>query len=63
VTTVSNWETPDNIHNTIAFCQEHLSKEHNKGYLLAPWRPTVEETRERHMGAIEHFGKAIAPLR
>jgi hypothetical protein len=63
IPTVSNWETPDNIHNTIAFCQEHLSKDHLKGYFLTPWRPTLEETREKHVDAIEHFATAIAKLK
>jgi hypothetical protein len=58
--TVSNWETPENIYGTIRFCREHLSKEHLKGYILTPWRPTLEETRDRHMDAIEHFALAIA---
>ena len=60
VPTVSNWETPENIYGTIRFCREHLSKEHLKGFLLTPWRPTLEETRDRHMDAIEHFALAIA---
>lgn len=53
--TVSNWETPDNIINTIKFCKEHVSKERLKGFLLTPWKPTLEEVRERHIDAIEHF--------
>ena len=60
VPTVSNWETPENIYGTIRFCREHLSKEHLKGFFLTPWRPTLEETRDRHMDAIEHFALAIA---
>jgi hypothetical protein len=60
VPTVSNWETPENIYGTIRWCREHCSKEHLKGYLLTPWRPTLEQTRDRHMDAIEHFALAIA---
>lgn len=63
IPTVSNWETPANIPNTIKFCQEHCSKERVLGYILTPWRPTVEETRDRHMDAIEHFALAIGELR
>jgi hypothetical protein len=59
VPTVSNWETPENIYGTIRFCREHLSKERLKGFFLTPWRPTLEETRDRHMDAIEHFALAI----
>lgn len=58
--TVSNWETPENIYGTIRFCREHLSKERLKGFILTPWRPTLEETRDKHMDAIEHFALAIA---
>jgi hypothetical protein len=60
---VSNWETPDNIYQTIRWCKEKLSKDRLKGFFLTPWRPTVEETRDRHMDAIEHFALAIGELR
>lgn len=60
--TVSNWETPENIHGTMRFCRQHLSKERLKGFLLTPWKPTLEEVRERHMEAIEHFGRAMAEM-
>jgi hypothetical protein len=63
IPTVSNWETPDNISGTIRFCREHLSEERLKGFLLTPWRPTLEEVRDRHMDAIEHFAIAIAGLK
>jgi hypothetical protein len=63
IPTVSNWETPANIPNTIKFCQEHCSKERLKGYILTPWRPTLEETRDRHMDAIEHFAMAVEEIK
>ena len=59
VPTVSNWETPDNISGTIEFCRKHLSPERLKGFLLTTWRPTLEETRARHIDGIEHFALAI----
>jgi hypothetical protein len=59
---VSNWETPDNIYNTINWCREHCSPERIKGYFLTPWKPTLEVARDRHMDAISHFGKAIGDL-
>ena len=58
--TLSNWHTPDNISRTVEFCRKHVAPERLKGFLLAPWRPTLFETRDRHMNAIEHFGQAIA---
>jgi hypothetical protein len=63
IPTVSNWETPANISGTIRFCREHVSKERLKGYLLTPWRPTLDECRDRHMDAIEHFALAITELK
>ena len=59
IPTVSNWETPDNIHGTMRFCREHLSKDRLKGFLLTAWKPTLQEVRDRHMDAIEHFAIAI----
>ena len=63
IPTVSNWETPANISGTIKFCNQHVSKERLKGYLLTPWRPTLQEVRERHMDAIEHFVLAVGEMR
>jgi hypothetical protein len=63
IPTVSNWETPANISGTMKFCWEHCSHERLKGFLLTPWRPTLEETRERHMDAIEHFAMSMDELK
>ena len=41
----------------------HIKPDRLKGFLLAPWRPTLPETREKHMDAIGHFGKAIAAIK
>ena len=57
--TVSNWETTDNIYNTIKFCKENVSAERLKGFFLTPWKITLPVAREKHLEAIEHFGKAI----
>lgn len=59
---VSNWETPDNIYNTISFCQDKLSPQRLKGYFLTPWKPTLEAARPRHTDAIAHFARAISTL-
>jgi hypothetical protein len=59
VPTLSNWTTPANIAGTIDYCRNHIKPDRLKGFLLAPWRPTLPETRAKHMDAIEHFGKAI----
>jgi hypothetical protein len=63
VPTLSNWTTPANIAGTIEYCRKHIKPERLKGFLLAPWRPTLPETRARHMDAIEHLAKAIAEMK
>ena len=62
IPTLSNWTTTKNIPGTVEFALKHIKPDRLKGFLLAPWRPTLPETRQRHMEAIEHFGKAIAML-
>ncbi|MGI8908813.1 MAG: Tat pathway signal protein [Candidatus Sumerlaeaceae bacterium] len=59
VPTLSNWETPDNISATIQWCEQHCSPDRIKGYLLTPWKPTLESARDRHMDALDHFATAI----
>lgn len=63
VPTLSNWTTPANISRTVEFCTKHIAAERLKGFLLAPWRPTLPEVRDVHLAAITEFGKAIAPLK
>jgi hypothetical protein len=58
--TLSNWETPANIWGTMDYCRQHIKPERLKGFFLAPWRPTLPETREVHLAAISHFADAIA---
>ena len=59
IPTLSNWTTPTNIAGTIDYCRKHIKPDRLTGFLLAPWRPTLPETRAKHMEAIEHFAKAI----
>ncbi|MEA2736337.1 MAG: hypothetical protein QOE14_2788 [Humisphaera sp.] len=59
VPTLSNWTTPDNIAGTVEYCRKHIKPERLKGFLLAPWRPTLPDTRAKHMQAIDEFGKEI----
>jgi hypothetical protein len=59
VPTVSNWYDAKNIAGGVAFSRRHLAAERLKGFLLAPWRPTLPETRPRHFEALEHFAAAI----
>ena len=60
--TVSNWYDVKNIPLGIEFCRKHISPERLKGFLLAPWRPTLPETRQRHMEAIEAFSRALESI-
>ncbi len=63
VPTLSNWDTPANIGGTFDYCVKHIPPERLKGFLLAPWRPTLPETRQRHMEAIDEMAKSIAKLK
>jgi hypothetical protein len=63
VPTLSNWTTPANIHGTFEFCKKNVPPQRLKGFLLAPWRPTLPETRERHMEAIEDMGQEISKIK
>jgi len=58
IPTMSNWEDPENVYNTVRFCKANIGADRLKGFLHAPWRPTLEEVRHRHMAALEEVGKA-----
>ena len=58
VPTFSNWEDQENVYSTVRFCKANISPERLKGFLHAPWRPTLEEVRPRHMAALEEITKA-----
>ena len=60
IPTLSNWTNAINIGDTVTFSQQRLAPERLKGFLLAPWRPTLEECRPVHMAAIEQLAKAKA---
>lgn len=59
VPTLSNWTAPENIGGTVRFARENIAPERLKGFLLAPWRPTLEPCRERHEEAIARLAQAI----
>jgi hypothetical protein len=58
VPTFSNWEDPENVYSTVRFCKANIAPQHLKGFLHAPWRPTLEEVRHRHMAALDEIAKA-----
>ena len=60
IPTLSNWESAENIAGTVRFCRDNIAPERLLGFLLAPWRPTLEECRARHLDAIGHLAQVIA---
>ncbi len=58
VPTFSNWEDPENVYNTVRFCKANVAPERLRGFLHAPWRPTLEEVRPRHMAALDEIATA-----
>ncbi|HEX8520846.1 MAG TPA: hypothetical protein VF669_01235 [Tepidisphaeraceae bacterium] len=58
IPTFSNWEDAENVYNTVRFCKTHIAHEKLKGFFHAPWRPTLEEVRHRHLAALEEVNKA-----
>ncbi len=58
VPTFSNWEDAENVYSTVRYCKDVIAPERLKGFLHAPWRPTLEEVRARHMSALEEIAKA-----
>ena len=62
VPTASNWMTPESIGRTVEFCQQHIASERLLGFLQTVWKPTIGETRELHMQALDLAGAALADL-
>src|SRR5688572_8738037 len=60
VPTLSNWSNNVNIAGTVEYCRRHVKPERLKGFLLAPWHPTLAEKRDVHLAAIDQFARAIA---
>ncbi len=53
-----HFENPKSIANTVAFAEEHISRQHLKGFLQTWWKPTIEENRERILKGITLLGEA-----
>lgn len=43
----SNWDNDANFKGTVTFCRKHLTPEHLKGFLIAPWFFTLPEWQEK----------------
>ena len=62
VPTASTWTTSESIARTVEFCQTHIQPERLLGFLQTVWKPTIEETCEIHMRALDLAGAALASL-
>ena len=60
VPTGSNWSCPENFERTVAYCADHISAARLKGFLQAPWKPTLESARDDHFAAVEQVARARA---
>jgi hypothetical protein len=49
----STWNHRENYALTVEYCRKHLSPERLLGFMMAPWRATVEARRPIHLDAIE----------
>lgn len=59
VPTGSNWDSDVNFKGTVSFCQQNLSKERLKGFLMAPWFFTLPEWQNKIMQAISQVEEMI----
>jgi hypothetical protein len=59
VPTGSNWSNDVNFEKTVEYCSKAITEERLKGFLMAPWKPTLEECRDHHMAAIDQVARAM----
>ena len=60
VPTGSNWSNDVNFERTVRFCAKNIAPRRLKGFLHAPWHPTVEAQRQHFLDAVDEMGKALA---
>ena len=60
VPTGSNWSNTVNFPRTVSFCNRNIPRKRLKGFLHAPWHPTVEAKRQPLTDAVEEAEKALA---
>lgn len=51
--TGSNWERPENLGRMVEYCGANISKDRLKGFMQAPWAPTVPDRRHYHLSALD----------
>ena len=59
VPTGSNWSNTVNFQRTVDYCRKRIAPERMKGFLHAPWHPTLEAHRDAHLRAIEEIATAV----
>lgn len=62
IPTGSNWSNNVNFERTVRFCSENIPRERLIGFLQAPWMPTLEECRQKHMDALAQVASARASV-
>ena len=58
IPTGSTWLGEENFPKTVAYCDQTVAPERLRGYLQAPWHPTLEKWRQRYERAIELVAQA-----
>ena len=59
VPTGSNHSIPENFALTVDYCRKNMDPSLLKGFMQAPWRPTIRQYENHHAQAIKEAGKAI----
>lgn len=59
VPTGSNWTDFSNFPDTVRFAARHIDPARLKGFMQTPWKPTLEDCRERHLQALDAVAKGI----
>jgi hypothetical protein len=60
VPTGSNHSIPENFELTVEYCKKVVDPSRLKGFMTAPWRPTLSPCLDRHKEAIAQVARAIS---
>jgi hypothetical protein len=58
VPTGSNWSNNVNFQRTVDYSRDHIPSERLKGFMHAPWHPTLADKRDAHLSAIDEIAHA-----
>ncbi len=59
VPTGSNHSFPENFESTVAYCKKVIDPQRLRGFMTAPWRPTLAPCLDRHKEAIAQVVRAM----